>query len=132
MRIAFTIFCMMSLASCGSVSSHYASVAEARENGAFAKGWLPEILPESAKDITVVSVPDSSTCEGELALEEHSVAPFLVKLSPTGDFKYTEQREWVRRFKRPGSGVGYHHSGRVLFAFLCAEAKCAFVCGPGT
>ena len=132
MRIAFAIVCMVSLASCESISSHYASVAEAREKGAFAKGWLPEILPESATEIAVASVPDSSTCEGKLALDEHSVVPFLVKLSPAGDFRYTEQREWVQRLKEAGSQVGYHSSGRVLFAFSCAKQKCVFVCGPGT
>lgn len=31
--------------------THYAGVAAARADGAFARGWLPEILPDDATDI---------------------------------------------------------------------------------
>jgi hypothetical protein len=31
--------------------SHYADVAAARQDGAFTRGWLPEVVPPEAKDI---------------------------------------------------------------------------------
>lgn len=40
--------------------SHYADVGAARHDGAFVRGWLPEIVPEEATDIWEVHNVDSN------------------------------------------------------------------------
>ena len=123
--------CTLGLTSCESITSNHATVAEAREHGIFEQGWLPEIIPERATAITVVSNPDTNTCRGELTIDQPDIDPFLSKLSTQGQFDYAEQREAVRKLSDRDKRIGYHQTGKGLFAFSCVEAKCAFVCGPG-
>ena len=42
------------------LESHYANVAAARDDGAFLRGWLPEIVPDEATDIREVHNIDSN------------------------------------------------------------------------
>lgn len=45
---------LLTLLSCGLdvQEVHYADVAAARSAGAFARGWLPDVLPDDARDIS--------------------------------------------------------------------------------
>ena len=52
---AILVLCAVAFGCVGPFSetreSHYADVAAARQDGAFTRGWLPEVVPPEAKDI---------------------------------------------------------------------------------
>jgi hypothetical protein len=51
------------LAACSSINSQtysYATLSEARQAGAVAKGWIPEGLPAGSHDIRIAQVPGSA------------------------------------------------------------------------
>ena len=48
MTVAFLLLC-----SCDVVTSKYATLADARNDRLFERGWLPDILPPSTREISV-------------------------------------------------------------------------------
>lgn len=61
---------MTVLAGCNdSVSTHFDSLQEARDSRAFERGWLPPILPESAKNISERNDLDLNTGTGSFDYE---------------------------------------------------------------
>jgi hypothetical protein len=75
------------LAACDSdvVSSHYATLAQARANQLFDKGWLPDVLPPSTYDIRTSNDVERNTSVGEFRF-----AP--TELLFTRDRKYWERQ----------------------------------------
>ena len=67
MRKFLAIVIGASLAGCMSdvVTSSYSTLEEARADRLFVRGWLPDILPPSSRDIRTSSDLDSNTSEGE-------------------------------------------------------------------
>ena len=70
-RLVFLLFPIVG-AACDSATSHYQTLAEARADGVFERGWLPDVLPPSAYDISVRNNLDINTSEGRFsfALED--------------------------------------------------------------
>jgi hypothetical protein len=59
------------------VSKHYATVQDARADELFGKGWLPDILPPSCRDIHVSNDLDLNISSGEFHCDR-SEFPALV------------------------------------------------------
>lgn len=62
--------------------SRYASYQEAEQREVFKQGWLPDILPRSAKSITTRNNLDVSTSEGEFDCDSADLPAFVQKLTP--------------------------------------------------
>ncbi len=56
---------ILALSSCEKVTKRYATLDDARRDRLFERGWLPDILPPSARDIRVTSDLDVNSSEGE-------------------------------------------------------------------
>ena len=73
---------VLSLSGCDRVSDSYATLADARNDRLFERGWLPDILPASARQIRVSSDLDVNTSEGEFSFDPADFAAFAAQLHP--------------------------------------------------
>ena len=64
------------------VTSHYPTVVEARRDGLFDRGWLPDVLPPSARDIEVSNNLDINTSVGEFWFDAPEYGAMVAKLTP--------------------------------------------------
>jgi len=120
------------LSACESATFTYPTVAQAREAQMFDKGWLPNVLPESAHNIRITTWVDASRCRGRFQLPENDLTPFLESLtSERLRFRYDAWRDALEEFKETGREVHFYGSYRAVFAFSCdlAAESCEFVCG---
>jgi hypothetical protein len=134
MRYSFAFVFVLLLTSCDTVTSHYANVADARENHLFEKGWLPDILPASAHDIVVKSEPDIGICTGEFGATPKDMVGFVSKLESTPRrFRYDKWSKEINHASQQGPIMYFVSDRPVLFAFRCSpsEARCEFWCGDG-
>ena len=67
------------------VMSRYATLADARADELFGRGWLPDILPSSARQIRTSNDLDVSTSEGEFRFAPRDYEQLSSHLRP-----YTE------------------------------------------
>lgn len=75
------IFCVLVVAGCDVVTNRYDSIAEARRDRLFERGWLPDILPASAGRILVSNDLDINTSEGEFFFAPDDFSSFQARLS---------------------------------------------------
>lgn len=64
------------------VEREYATLAEARQDGLFDRGWLPDILPLSARDIRTNNNLDHNTSTGEFSFDPKDAPGFIAPLKP--------------------------------------------------
>lgn len=64
------------------ITKRYASLAEARADHLFEKGWLPDILPPSSVDIRTSNNLDLDVSTGEFSFEPAQYASFAARLTP--------------------------------------------------
>ena len=73
----------LSLSGCSDVVTRtYATLDDARRDRLFERGWLPDILPPSAREIRVSSNVDVNTAKGEFSLDPEHFAVFTWALAP--------------------------------------------------
>jgi hypothetical protein len=89
--------------------AHYRTIADARNDGAIERGWLPASLPESAFDITEAHDLDTNTGDGTFGFAAPDTAAFKARLRPLpSDY----------RFRRISIDRGRHErDGFVFYAF---------------
>jgi hypothetical protein len=63
------------------VITNYYTLAEAREARRFDRGWLPDILPESSRDIRTSNDLDLNRSEGEFFFDPSDFSAFTARLS---------------------------------------------------
>ena len=89
----------LSLSSCSDVVTRkYATLDDARRDRLFERGWLPDILPPSARQIRVSSNVDVNTADGEFSFDPKDFAVFTARLRPRkdGSFEFSVDRNtWV-------------------------------------
>jgi hypothetical protein len=78
----------LSLYSCDVATSRYATLADARNDRLFERGWLPDILPPSTRDIRVSNDLDVNHSEGEFSFDPADFAGFASRLRPMGGEKF--------------------------------------------
>lgn len=77
----FLSFALVVLAGCDdSVRLEYATKAEAESESLFARGWLPEIIPPSSRQITMKNDLDLNVSEGEFKFDATDHEAFISKL----------------------------------------------------
>lgn len=64
------------------MSAHYATGAEARADGAFARGWLPRAMPDSSFDIDEEHNLDSNRGHGTFRFAAEDAETFRARLQP--------------------------------------------------
>src|SRR5438034_5752417 len=85
---------ILALSSCEKVTERYATLDDARRDRLFERGWLPDVLPPSARDIRVSSDLDVNTSEGEFFFDPADFADFAARLQATGNdtFQYSSAK----------------------------------------
>jgi len=71
------------------VTSHYATYQDAVDDNLFVRGWLPEILPETASNMKISNNLDLNTSRGYFDLPTSEIVKFASELRKTSDGKYT-------------------------------------------
>ena len=89
----------LSLGSCSDVVTRtYATLDDARRDRLFERGWVPDILPPSARQIRVSSNVDVNTVDGEFSFDPKDFPAFTACLRPRkdGSFEFSADRNtWV-------------------------------------
>jgi hypothetical protein len=89
---------LLSLSSCDGVTSKYATLDDARRDRLFERGWLPDILPVSTRDIRILSDLDTNHADGEFSFEPADFTAFTTHLHARDrkTFEYSENNHtWV-------------------------------------
>ena len=103
------------------VTSHYKTMSEAREGHLLARGWLPDILPASSRDIRTVNNLDLNLSDGEFSFKPQDAAGFVSRMQP---YKATPaQPESIEPLVAKMRGKGFKSysfiDGDMFWLFLC-------------
>jgi len=85
MRFVLAIFTMLALTGCSDVvTTRFSNLADANSQGAFERGWLPPLLPDSARAIVELNNLDLNTGSGSFAYDLPERPTYVEKLSRAG------------------------------------------------
>ena len=82
---------LLSLSGCDAMRSRYATLDDARRDRLFERGWLPDILPASSRDIRVSSDLDINRSQGDFSFDPADFVTFTAHLRARDDktFEYS-------------------------------------------
>jgi hypothetical protein len=85
MRNLVAILSLLTLAGCSDeITTRFATLADAKAKEAFARGWLPPVLPDSATSIVERNNLDLNTGTGSFAYDLPERSTYVEKLSRAG------------------------------------------------
>ena len=91
MRNLFAILTLLTLAGCGDeITIRFATLADAKAQEAFARGWLPPILPDSATSIVERNNLDLNTGTGSFDFDSAERSGYIKRLTEAGALARTE------------------------------------------
>jgi hypothetical protein len=91
MRATFAIFMLLALTGCSDVvTTRFATLAEAKSQGAFERGWLPPLLPASARAIVERNNLDLNTGTGSFDYDLPERPAYFESLSRAGAVSRSE------------------------------------------
>jgi hypothetical protein len=92
MRNLVVIFSLLTLAGCSDeITTRFATLADAKAKKAFARGWLPPILPDSATSIVERNNLDLNTGTGSFDYDLAERSEYLKRLTEAGALSRTEE-----------------------------------------
>jgi hypothetical protein len=104
--------------------NHYATLAEARADDLFGRGWLPDILPASTTTIRTSNNPGNNTATGEFHFAAADAPAFFAKLStevPTLS-PFANWPEIVDEYAKREFSARSYRNGPVTWTFFCDAA----------
>ena len=91
MRRVLAMFTALVLTGCGDVvTTRFATLKDARSQRAFERGWLPPVLPDSARSIAETNDLDASTGTGSFIYDVSERASYVERLTRSGASLRTE------------------------------------------
>jgi hypothetical protein len=85
MRSVLAIFTMLALTRCSDVvTTRFSNLEDAKSQKAFERGWLPPLLPDSARAIVECNNLDLNTGTGSFAYDLRERPTYVEKLSRAG------------------------------------------------
>ena len=91
MRSVLSIITLLALTGCSDgVTTRFDTLADAKSQGALARGWLPPLLPDSAKAIVERNNLDLNTGVGSFDYDLPERSAYIEKLSLTGATSQTD------------------------------------------
>ena len=123
-RFAVAAACI-ALAACDVVTDRYGTVAQAREDRLFERGWLPDILPASAVTIRVSNNLDLNTSEGEFSFTSTDFSPFSARLTAGAPPRapFNDWHSFVQGKLNQGYIPGVFERDGSTWVFVCHEKK---------
>lgn len=126
---ALVFVCAASLCAChlptDTVEREYATLAEARDDGLFDRGWLPDILPQSARDIRTRNNLDHNTSTGEFSFDPRDAPAFVARLKPGAlpRMKFADWNAIVDAQAADGHRAWSYRDGVYGWVFFCNLRK---------
>ena len=103
------------------ITSNYPTLKEARADRLFERGWLPDILPASARDIRTTNNADINTSAGEFRFAAADYPVFASRLrsfstlyAPPPDLD-----RYVQRMRKRGYQSGVFSDDTSIWLFVC-------------
>jgi hypothetical protein len=91
MRFVLAIFTMLALTGCSDVvTTRFSNLADAKSQGAFERGWLPPLLPDSATSIVERNNVDLNTGTGSFKYDLRERTAYIKRLTEAGALSRTE------------------------------------------
>ena len=124
-RAALAFVCLTSLPACDvlndTVESNYAILAEARADTLFERGWLPDILPPSARDITTRNQLDLNYSTGEFSFDPKDASAFTsrLKLGAIPLTKFADWDETIKEYEAEGFRAWSFRDDSFRWVFFC-------------
>ena len=124
LHLLFPMMLPIVFAGCGldmTDENHYSNLEEVKADGAIMRGWIPDCIPASAKDIHEWHNLDSNECFGSFSFEKEEYAEFteeIVKLAPVGSgfkIQLDKRMDWPYRFPRKATPSDLESNGFGLF-----------------
>ena len=92
MRNLVAILSLLTLARCSDeITTRFATLADAKAKEAFARGWLPPILPDSATSIVERNNLDLNTGTGSFDYDLAERSEYVKRLTEAGALSRTEE-----------------------------------------
>ena len=111
------------------VTYEYPTLADARADNLFAKGWLPEVLPASTHSIRTDNNVEMSTSEGVFSFAPADFALLKGHLAPLHSvparFRYRE--DTIKKKIEKGFEPFTYQEDKTIWVFLCRpEGTCEY------
>jgi hypothetical protein len=112
------------------VRDRYATLADAKADRLFERGWLPDILPASATDIQTVNNLDINTSTGGFQFATSDGPALFGKLTagaPT-ESRFAEWPSTVAKYTELGFTPWRYRDEDTTWAFFClpSEGRCEY------
>jgi len=99
MRWLVSILCLITFVGCSDVvTTRFSNLADAKSQGAFERGWLPPLLPDSAKAIVERNDLDLNTGTGSFKYDLRERTAYIKRLTEAGALSRSEANSEVLVF----------------------------------
>jgi hypothetical protein len=126
-RATLIAFLALLLACCSNgPRAHFATLTDAKASDFFSHGWLPDVLPISARNIDVVTDLDLNEASGQFDFDPAdfpSLNGELSALTSTNETFPESINEEITHQLKSGLPVFLHAEDRSKWVFLCAPSK---------
>ena len=113
------------------VTTKYRTVQAARDDELFGRGWLPDILPPSARNIRVSNDLDLNLSEGEFFFDAKEAGSLRGKLTNRLDHNapFEGWKNYVEEKRKDGFEIGSYSDETSEWIFLCrySRGECEYV-----
>ena len=102
-------------------TDRYATLREARADRLFMRGWLPDILPPSARKIRTSNDFDLNASEGEFRFASTDYRAFASRLRPYSSLpgRWSGFDGYVKKMQRRGYQAGVFSDEESTWLFVC-------------
>lgn len=121
-RVPILLLCA-AIAACGTyiAEDRYPTLADAKADHLFVRGWLPDLLPPSSVDIHTVNNLDASTSTGSFRFQSSEASAFFGSLT-AGAPTTAPFSDW------PATLADYEQRGFTTWSYRGEDAHWAFFC----
>lgn len=123
MKCSAILLSILLLGACSdSVTERYATIEDARKAGLFERGWLPDALPSSTRNIEARNDLDLNVSVGEFALSPSDVGSFTALLQSYSAKPVDADvhlASYLRAKEKEGLRVGVLKKASSVWAFVC-------------
>jgi hypothetical protein len=121
-KIAYIILLtILMLAGCtDTVTNHYDTRTKAEADYLFDRGWLPRLIPVSARDITTSNDLDTNKSEGQFYYDIKETNDFIKHLKPLSNrtLPISRWQAYIEKQKKEGYDPYEYISEKTIWIFL--------------
>jgi len=130
--VPLALVVLAAIAGCDTVTSRYDNLAQARADDLFERGWLPDVLPPSSRDIRVSNDLNLNISEGGFRFAPTEFALLQTRLNPLSDAAHPFTRAFDDRIKshlQAGEPAYQYEDEASTWIFLCnrGRGECTYV-----